>query len=167
MRWEELAQQPCSLARTLSVVGDRWTLLVLRESFLGIRRFDEFEMRLQITRHVLADRLKKLVEAEVLHKVAYQQRPLREEYCLTEKGRDLYPAVLALVNWGDRHMSGVEGAPIRHVHRSCGAAMHGVLVCSECGEPLAPRDVRLEEAPALKGQLLPAHWLARQVAENP
>lgn len=162
MRWEELEQQPCSLARTLSVVGDRWTLLVLRESFLGIRRFDEFEKRLGITRHVLADRLKKLVEGGVLAKVAYQQRPLREEYCLSAKGRDLYPAVLALVNWGDRHMSGPEGAPIRHIHRSCGQPMHGVLVCSDCGEPLGARDVMLEEAPALKGQLLPAHWHEKQ-----
>src|SRR3989338_968713 len=119
MRWEELEQQPCSLARTLSVVGDRWTLLVLRESFLGIRRFDEFEKRLGITRHVLAERLKKLVEAGVLDKVAYQQRPLREEYCLSAKGRDLYPAIMALVHWVDRHMSGAEGAPIRHIHRSC------------------------------------------------
>lgn len=162
MRWEELEQQPCSLARTLSVVGDRWTLLVLRESFLGIRRFDEFEKRLGITRHVLADRLKKLVEAAVLDKVAYQQRPLREEYCLSAKGRDLYPAIMALVHWGDRHMSGAEGAPIRHIHRGCGKPMHGVLVCSECGEPLAARDVTLEEAPALKGQLLPAHWHDKQ-----
>ena len=162
MRWEELEQQPCSLARTLSVVGDRWTLLVLRESFLGIRRFDEFEKRLGITRHVLADRLKKLVEAGVLGRAVYQQRPLREEYRLTDKGRDLYPAIMALVNWGDRHMSGAEGAPIRHVHRTCGQPMHGVLVCSDCGEPLQPRDVQLEEAPALKGQLLPAHWHEKQ-----
>ena len=79
MRWEELEQQPCSLARTLSVVGDRWTLLVLRESFLGIRRFDAFEKRLGITRHVLAERLKTLVEAGVLDKVAYHLRPLREQ----------------------------------------------------------------------------------------
>ena len=105
MRWEELEQQPCSLARTLSVVGDRWTLLVLRECFLGVRRFDEFEKRLGITRHVLAERLKKLVDAGVLSKQAYQQRPLREEYRLTEKGHDLYPAVLARGNWGDRPMS--------------------------------------------------------------
>ncbi|NQD91654.1 helix-turn-helix transcriptional regulator [Pseudomonas sp. CrR25] len=166
MRWEDLDQQPCSLARTLSVVGDRWTLLVLRESFLGIRRFDEFEKRLGITRHVLAERLKKLVEAALLAKAAYQQRPLREEYCLTAKGLDLYPAVLALVNWGDRHMSGAEGPPIRHVHRHCGQRMHGVLVCSECGEPLEPQQVLLEEAPALKGQLLPAHWQARRAAEK-
>ncbi|MNQ71949.1 putative HTH-type transcriptional regulator YybR [compost metagenome] len=167
MRWEELEQQPCSLARTLSVVGDRWTLLVLRECFLGIRRFDEFEKRLGVTRHVLAERLKKLVEAGVLDKVAYQQRPLREEYRLSDKGRDLYPAVLALVNWGDRHMSGAEGAPIRHRHSHCGQPMHGVLVCSECGEALQPGDVVLEEAPAFKGQLLPAHWHVRRVEENP
>jgi len=158
MRWEELDQQPCSLARTLSVVGDRWTLLILRECFLGIRRFDEFEKRLGVTRHLLADRLKKLVEARVLDKVAYQARPVREEYRLTEKGRDLYPAVLALVNWGDRHMSDEHGAPIRHVHRTCGHPMHGVLVCSECGEPLLANEVRLKEAPAFKGQLLPPHW---------
>lgn len=164
MRWEELDQQPCSLARTLSVVGDRWTLLVLRESFLGVRRFDDFEKRLGITRHVLADRLKKLTEAAVLVKQVYQQRPLREEYRLTDKGHELYPAVLALVNWGDRHMSGVEGAPIRHVHKACGQAMHGVLVCSECGEPLVSRDVDLHEAPALQGQLLPAHWHAKSRA---
>ncbi|CAN7336311.1 helix-turn-helix domain-containing protein [Pseudomonas sp. LjRoot71] len=162
MRWEELEQQPCSLARTLSVVGDRWTLLVLRESFLGIRRFDEFEKRLGITRHVLAERLKKLVEAGVLDKVAYQQRPLREEYCLSAKGRDLYPAIMALVHWGDCHMSGAEGAPIRHIHRSCGQPMHGVLVCSDCGEPLEPRAVQLQEAPEFKGQLLPAHWHEKQ-----
>jgi DNA-binding HxlR family transcriptional regulator len=166
MRWEDLEQQPCSLARTLSVVGDRWTLLVLRECFLGIRRFDAFEKRLGVTRHVLAERLKKLVEAGVLDKVAYQQRPVREEYRLTDKGRDLYPAVLALVNWGDRHMSGAEGAPIRHWHSHCGRLMHGVLVCSECGEALQPGDVALEEAPAFKGQLLPEHWHARRAEEN-
>ena len=158
MRWEELDQQPCSLSRTLSVVGDRWTLLVLRESFMGIRRFEEFEKRLGVTRHVLADRLKKLTAAAVLAKVAYQERPRREEYRLTDKGLELYPAVLALVNWGDRHMSGAEGPPIRHLHKTCGQPMHGVLVCSDCGEPLAARDVSLSEAPGLEGQLLPAHW---------
>ncbi len=88
MRWEELDQQPCSLARTLAVVGDRWTLLVLRECFLGVRRFDDFEKRLGVTRHVLADRLKKLTEAGVLVKQAYQQRPLREEYQRLKHGKD-------------------------------------------------------------------------------
>ncbi len=156
MRWEELDQQPCSLARTLSVVGDRWTLLVLRDCFLGVRRFDDFEARLGVTRHVLADRLKRLVEAGVLAKVPYQERPRREEYRLTEKGRDLHPAVMALVSWGDRYMAGDEGAPIRHRHKGCGQVMHGVLVCSECGEPLVPNEIELEEAPEWQGQLLPA-----------
>ncbi|AYC34638.1 transcriptional regulator [Pseudomonas cavernae] len=161
MRWEELDQQPCSLSRTLAVVGDRWTLLVLREAFLGVRRFEDFQQRLGITRHVLADRLKTLVQAQVLDKVAYQERPRREEYRLTARGHELYPAILALVNWGDRHLSGAEGAPIRHIHKGCGQHMHGVLVCSECGEPLRPQDVDLNEAPEYRGQLLPAHWHAR------
>ena len=140
------------------MVGDRWTLLVLRECFLGTRRFDDFQARLGVTRHVLADRLKTLVEAGVLHKEAYQQRPLREEYRLTAKGLDLYPVIVSLVDWGDRYMSGPEGAPIRRTHKGCGKPMHGVLVCSECGEPLHGQEVALSEAPAFKGQLLPAHW---------
>nr|MCS5562798.1 helix-turn-helix transcriptional regulator [Oleiphilaceae bacterium] len=82
MRWEELDQEPCSVARTLSVIGDRWTLIVLRDCFLGVRRFEHFEKRLGITRHVLTDRLKKLVQNEVLVKVPYQEKPLREEYRL-------------------------------------------------------------------------------------
>lgn len=166
MRWEELEQQPCSLARTLSVVGDRWTLLVLRECFLGTRRFDAFEQRLGITRHLLADRLKALVRAGVLNKVAYQQRPLREEYRLTDKGRDLYPVIMSLVNWGDRYMSDENGPPIRHIHRTCGKPLRAQLVCSECAEPLAPHEVLLEEAPAFEGQLLPAHWHAEQAGET-
>ncbi|GGC96234.1 winged helix-turn-helix transcriptional regulator [Halopseudomonas salina] len=144
MRWEELDQQPCSLARTLAVIGDKWTLLVLRDCFLGVRRFDEFEQRLGITRHLLAGRLKKLVEHGVLTKVAYQQRPLREEYRLTEKGLDLHPAMLALVSWGDRHMADERGAPVLHVHKGCGKVMHPVIVCSECGETVGARDVRVE-----------------------
>lgn len=143
MRWEELDQQPCSLARTLAVIGDKWTLLILRDSFLGIRRFDEFERRLGITRHLLAARLKKLVEHGVLTRVAYQQRPLREEYRLTEKGLDLHPAMLALVAWGDRHMADQRGAPVLHVHKGCGKVMRPVTVCSECGEPVAARDVEV------------------------
>lgn len=144
MRWEELDQQPCSLARTLAVIGDKWTLLVLRDCFLGVRRFDEFERRLGITRHLLAGRLKKLVEHGVLTKVAYQQRPLREEYSLTEKGLDLHPAMLALVSWGDRHMADERGAPVLHIHKGCGKVMRPVTVCSECGEAVGVRDVRVE-----------------------
>ncbi|WP_373184387.1 winged helix-turn-helix transcriptional regulator [Halopseudomonas sp.] len=158
MRWEELDQQPCSLARTLAVIGDKWTLLILRDCFLGIRRFDEFERRLGITRHLLAARLKKLVEHGVLMKVAYQQRPVREEYRLSEKGLDLHPAILALVAWGDRHMADERGAPVLHVHKSCGKVMRPVTVCSECGEPVGARDVVVRPGSAWANEgMLPEH----------
>ena len=147
MRWEELDREPCSLARTLSVIGDRWTLLVIRDCFLGVRRFENFEARLGIARHVLADRLKKLTEAGVLTKVPYQERPRREEYRLTEKGLALYPVLLAALDWGDTYMSGEEGPPLLRRHRSCGHVAHGVTVCSECGEPLDPRGMSVERGP--------------------
>lgn len=152
MRWEELEQQPCSIARTLAVVGDRWTLMILRDCFLGVRRFDAFEKRLGITRHVLAERLKKLVEYGVLIKVPYQQRPLREEYRLTEKGLELHPAILALVSWGDKHMADERGAPVRHIHKSCGQVMRPVTVCSECGELVTARDVKVETGEGWQGE---------------
>lgn len=144
MRWEDLDQQPCSVARTLSVVGDRWTLLVLRDCFLGVRRFDEFERRLGITRHVLADRLKKLVEHGVLYKAPYQEKPLREEYRLTEKGLDLHTVVMALVHWGNKHMADERGAPIEHVHKGCGQVMQPLTTCSCCGEPVGARDIQIQ-----------------------
>lgn len=144
MRWEDLGEQPCSLSRSLSVVGDRWTLVILRDCFLGVRRFDEFERRLGITRHVLADRLKKLVEHGVLKKTPYQHKPVREEYRLTEKGLELHPVVLALVHWGDKHLADSRGAPVIHMHKQCGQAMKPVTVCSCCGEPVTARDVQVE-----------------------
>ncbi len=147
MQWNELAQQPCSVARTLSVIGDRWTLLILRECFLKVRRFEEFQSRLGIARPILADRLQKLVDNFVLTKVAYQERPLRYEYRLTPKGLDLYPVIMAIVRWGDKHMAGKKGPPLQYLHRSCGHHFHPVLVCSECGEPLDPRQVQVEVGP--------------------
>jgi DNA-binding HxlR family transcriptional regulator len=92
MRWNKLEEEACSVARTVSVIGDRWTLLILRDCFLRVRRFEEFQARLGITRPLLASRLRKLVKDFVLAKVPYQQRPLRYEYRLTEKGLDLYPS---------------------------------------------------------------------------
>lgn len=156
MRWEDLDREACSVARTLSVVGDRWTLLILRECFLGTRRFEEFETRLGIARHVLADRLKKLTDADVLSKSAYQERPRREEYRLTEKGRDLYPVMMTLAQWGDKYMTGAEGVPLLRIHKTCGHAMRGVLVCSECGEPIAARDVSVKAGPGAAPATLPA-----------
>ena len=147
MRWDELNQQSCSVARTLAVIGDRWTLMILRDCFLGVRRFDVFEQRLGITRHVLSNRLRKLVEYDILKKVAYQQRPLREEYRLTECGLDLHSIVLALVSWGDKHMADERGAPLLHRHKACGHIMHPVTICSKCAEPITARDIEVEIGP--------------------
>src|SRR5207249_8142736 len=102
MRWQDIGDMTCSVARALSVVGDRWTLLVLRDAFLGVRRFEDFHTDLGTTRHRLADRLRKLVDHGVLERVPYADRPRRFEYRLTEKGRDLYPVVVSLTRWGDR-----------------------------------------------------------------
>ncbi len=135
------------MARTISVIGDRWTLLILRDCFLRVRRFEEFQARLGVTRPILARRLRKLVDDFVLTRVAYQQRPLRYEYRLTQKGLDLYPIVISIVHWGDVHMSGKKGRPLLHHHAICGKSFDPVLVCSECGEPLDPRRVHVHPGP--------------------
>jgi DNA-binding HxlR family transcriptional regulator len=147
MRWSKLEYEACSLARTVSVIGDRWTLLILRDCFLRVRRFEEFQARLGVTRPILASRLRKLVKQFVLAKVPYQQRPLRYEYRLTEKGLDLYPIVMSIVHWGDVHMAGKKGRPLLHEHTMCGKTFDPVVVCSQCGEPLNPRQVHVHRGP--------------------
>jgi DNA-binding HxlR family transcriptional regulator len=147
MRWRELDREACSVARTVAVIGDRWTLLVLRDCFLGVRRFEAFQERLGITRHVLADRLRKLVKAGVLRKVAYERRPLRHEYRLTDKGLDLYPVLMAIVHFGDVHLAGRRGRPLLHRHKACGKLFDPVTVCSACGEPLHARAVHVHPGP--------------------
>src|SRR5262245_21546765 len=128
MRWGKVSELTCSVARSLSVVGDRWTLLVLRDAFLGVRRFAHFQT-VGLSRHRLADRLKRLVAAGVLERVRYQDRPARFEYRLTEKGRDLYPVIVALTRWGDRWMAGDDGPPVELIHRGCGHVGMPVLAC--------------------------------------
>lgn len=141
MRWDSLAKEDCSLARSLAVIGDRWTLMILRDAFLGVRRFDEFEQSLKIARRVLSERLSFLVDDGILARVPYQERPARYEYRLTEKGLDLYPVILSLVHWGDSHYAGRKGPPVIHTHRKCGRDFRSMLTCSECGELVTARDV--------------------------
>jgi DNA-binding HxlR family transcriptional regulator len=150
MRWNELKREPCSVARTVSVIGDRWTLLILRDCFLRVRRFEDFQARLGITRHVLADRLRKLVKAGVLRKVPYQARPKRHEYRLTDKGLDLHAVLLAIVHWGDVHMAGKGGRPMLHEHLACGHPFDPVTTCSVCNEPIEPRAVRVKPGPGAR-----------------
>jgi DNA-binding HxlR family transcriptional regulator len=142
VRWTDIGDTRCSVARALSVVGDRWTILLLREAFLGTRRFEDFQANTGASRALVADRLKDLVEEGVLDRVPYQERPERFEYRLTEKGVDLYPVVTALLTWGDRWNPSPAGPPMILVHQACGHAMHPQLTCPDCGEPLTARDVR-------------------------
>lgn len=147
MKWSHLEEERCSVARTVSVIGDRWTLLVLRDCFLGVRRFEAFQQRLGISRPMLADRLRKLVEAGVLRKVPYEETPARHEYRLTRKGLDLHPVMMAIVHWGDVHMARAEGRPLLHRHLVCGHLFDPVTVCSECGDELNAKDVAVESGP--------------------
>jgi DNA-binding HxlR family transcriptional regulator len=149
MRWKEVGETHCSVARTLSVIGDPWTLLILRDVFLGIRRFDDFQSRLNVTRHLLSDRLKKLVQAGILRREPYQERPVRYEYRLTEKGHELFPVLMALVQWGDRWMSGNEAPPLTLTHRPCGHVMTPIMVCPHCQTPVVARDTEAQPRPNL------------------
>ena len=139
MRWDDLNTEACSVARAISVIGDRRTILILRDCFMRVRRFEDFEKRLGITRHVLADRLRKLVRLGVLRRVPYQNKPARYEYRLTPKGLDLQPVLLALVRWGDAHMAGERGRPVSD--RTVGA----VVEAGRGARPEIERDDALAE----------------------
>ena len=143
MKWTDLADERCSVARSVAVIGDRWTLMLLRDCFLGIRRFEDFERRLGISRSVIADRLKTLTDEGVLRREAYQDRPVRHEYRLTDKGLALSPVMLAIVHWGDVHYAGDEGPPLIHRHKACGCDFTPVQICSACGEKVGARDVEV------------------------
>ncbi len=141
MRWDELGRADCSIAQTLSVIGDRWTLLILRDCFLGLRKFDDFLCSLNVSRTILTDRLAKLVEEGVLEKIPYQERPTRYDYRLTQKGLDLYPVILTLVEWGDRYRKDGNKPPLAREHKSCGQVLRSKIVCAECGEEVTPKQV--------------------------
>ena len=131
----------CSVAQALEVVGEWWTLLILRDCFLGVRRFEEFQRRLGVSRNVLAERLSRLVEKGVLTTVPYEDHPPRSEYRLTDKGRDLYPIVVSLRQWGDRWQR--EGPPPVVVqHLDCGHESEAILTCGHCGGAITARNVR-------------------------
>ena len=142
-------KQICSIARTLEIVGERWTLLIIRDALLGLRRFDELQQSLGVARNVLADRLHRLVEHGILERVRYQERPERFEYRLTARGRELGMVVLALMHWGDRHLAGPEGAPRLTQHAGCGGAIVERHVCSKCGHALEGDEVTILPGPAL------------------
>lgn len=146
MRWQDLDKQACPVARGLSVVGDRWTLLVLRDCFLGIRRFEQFQSRLGITRHVLTDRLRKLEDAGVLERRPYSTRPPRHEYRLTERGKALHPVLVSLIAWAEAHVPADGPSSVRLVSRRTGAPVRPVLIDEATGERLTHLSVSAQRA---------------------
>lgn len=151
MKWDEISEQQCSVARTSAVLGDRWTLLILSDCFLGVKRFDHFKERLSIPRTTLSSRLTKLEEHDVLARHQYQSRPDRFEYRLTQKGVDLYPVISTIVNWGDQYYGSEHGPPIIRTHKSCGADITPILTCPECREEIKPRDVTARARATIAG----------------
>jgi len=146
MRRKSFEDVRCSVAQTLEVVGEWWTLLIVRDLFLGVRRFDAIQERLGIARNVLTDRLDHLVARGIVERRPYQEHPVRSDYVLTDKGRALWPVIEAMRTWGDE-WEAPYGPPLELVHRGCGHTTHAVQTCAHCGEPLSVRDVRAVAGP--------------------
>jgi DNA-binding HxlR family transcriptional regulator len=144
---QAFADQNCSVARPLAFLGERWALLVLRDLFLGRRRFDEIQESLGVASNVLSQRLATLVEEGIVERRPYSEHPERFEYRLTEKGGDLHSVLLAMLRWGDRYTAGPEGPPLDPVHEDCGHVFQMVPTCSECGGQLDWRHVHSQPGP--------------------
>lgn len=142
MDWSEFDTTECSIQRTLDVIGEKWTVLVLREAFNGVRRFDAIRDHLGVSDSVLSDRLRTLVRADVLEAATYREpgRRARKEYRLTAKGLDLYPVMIALLRWGDRYCAGPEGPPLEVSHRDCGEPVRVVVECATGHSVSSPRE---------------------------
>jgi DNA-binding HxlR family transcriptional regulator len=147
MRFTSLAEMNCSIARTLDVVGEWWTLLILRDAFRGTRRFDEFQASLGMARSVLTTRLRRLTHNGILERHPYTDRPVRFEYHLTEKGRALFPVVAALLQWGDTWAPGPGGPPVVLVHTTCGKPTEPVLTCPHCNTEVSASNTYARPGP--------------------
>jgi DNA-binding HxlR family transcriptional regulator len=141
-----------SVGRALGLVGERWTLLILREAFFGVRRFGQLARNLNIPRPTLASRLRTLVDAGVFERIPYARDPDRHEYRLTQAGRDLFPAIVALQRWGDAHLPGPKGPPIVLRHHACGEIADPRLTCQHCGQEIDVRNVTPEPGPGYRTQ---------------
>jgi DNA-binding HxlR family transcriptional regulator len=139
--------QACSLAKSLEVIGERWSLLIVRDVMNGNRRFSGIQSSLGIARNVLSSRLQRLIDEDILERRAYQESPPRHEYFLTEKGLDLWPTLLALMHWGDRHGAGPAGPPLIVIHKDCGGEVSDRGICATCGEILNARDATAVPGP--------------------
>jgi len=148
MAYQDLADYPCSIIRPLTILGDRWTFILVKQAFAGTRRFEEFHAILGISRGRLADRLARLVDEGILRREPYKNGRTRHEYRLTEKGHELYPVLIALRDWGDRHMA-PDGPPMHYLHNDCGGGAHVHITCERCHNEVTARDVTAEAGPGL------------------
>lgn len=152
MTWLETSTENCTVQRTLDLVGEKWSLLVLRDAMNGVRRFDDFRRHMGLSEAVLADRLRKLVTAGILETVPYREpgSRTRHEYRLTRKGWDLWPAMIALKQWGDRYTADPEGPPLEVRHRDCGEPVEAVVVCTVGHDALTPWQARTRPGPSAR-----------------
>jgi DNA-binding HxlR family transcriptional regulator len=149
MRRASFEDMNCSIARSLEIVGEWWTLMILRDAMLGVTRFDEFHDRLGIARNVLTTRLDTLVEAGVMERRSYEEARRRYDYVLTAKGRALWPVLAAIRQWGDDWVLGQGNEPVQMFHETCGARTRAEMTCAHCGELLKPKDIRPVAGPGL------------------
>lgn len=147
MLQRDYPNQVCSIARSLEIVGERWTLLILRDAVLGLTRFEEFQEKLGIASNVLANRLKLLCDEELLERVPDPQRSGRPKYVLTDKGRELAPALIVLMKWGDRYYPTPEGPPRLTLHAACGGNIGADFRCDHCGKRVVPGEIELPPGP--------------------
>jgi DNA-binding HxlR family transcriptional regulator len=149
MQRTRFGDMACSIARTLDVIGEPWSPLILRNVYVGINRFDQIQQNLGISRKVLAERLKWLADNDVLERRAYSARPPRYEYALTVKGAELVDLLLVMVRWGDRWTAGEAGPPVLYRHHACGEISHVELRCSACDGPMRAGDIDVLPGPGL------------------
>ena len=145
-RTADYSRQSCTIAATLEIIGDPWTLLVIRDAFTGVSRFEQWQERLGLARNVLAARLKTLVQHGVLEPRLYSERPPRNEYVLTAKGKDLYAVLVTLHAWGNKHVYGENESGFDMVHKTCGHSLMPRIACGHCGDVAKPRDISLVRA---------------------
>lgn len=148
----ELSNMTCSVARTLEIVGDSWSLMVLRELFLGSRRFDDLRRQTGGSPHLISQRLKRMEAEGIVTRRAYQQRPVRHEYRLTDKGIDLWPVIVTLKDWGDRWGDWPDEVPLELVHKDCGHTTAVNITCTSCNATMSARDVRPQMSPAMTAE---------------
>jgi len=163
----EFADWPCSLARTVDVFGDSWTLLIVRDALQGLTRFDEFKRSLNVAGNTLSDRLGRLVDAGVMTKRFYQDNPPRYEYLLTEKGRDFFPVLTGMLAWGDRWLDDGAGAPVVLHHHEPDHKIVPRVVCTECGEPVVHSDIQFCVGPGYPDDVSPELDMRERLAPPP